>query len=552
MPFSEEFLTHKRRGTQGFATTQQPSPPPPPAVINYSSAPDRSNPQPLNAATLANTGPWYIFVLPESLAGPFTFNVDNGVFTHLETTAPWDLVGTNGDNTAQPYTFASTGSHNITVNTTEAVATFNITIAPAAFDYYVSPTLGNNAWNGLSPTFTGGTTGPKQTLGGATGALQLLQPGQSLGVRGGNYAEALHNPTVRSGLSANQRTRISNYNGEVVWIKPTTSFPTIDGLGPCIFRFDGYQGTTWAWIEFDGINLDGSSAGFNYSGCLSLVGRIAGDVRDIRWKNSEFIGKNGAASIGNIFSGPSSDSGEANQNVLGRRHEFINLNVHGGGMNNGPGPLEQGRFQHAFYAFGSELLVQNCIIWDFTGVGLHIFRNASAKGTGIRLVGNTIHSARTTGEPSPGHAGIVDEQDGTLTYNNVIYNMHATGDGSNAVGIGISGINAQCHFNTIVNSDKMLDGFGSGSGNVCRNNLGWQNTTTESIANQGTISQSNNSFGTTNPQFVNIAGGNFHLTPSTPPSIQTGGIAITSPTAITTDKDGVPRPNPPSIGAYQP
>lgn len=427
-----------------------------------------------------------------------------------------------------------------------------VTVASPTFDYYVS-TTGNNSWNGLFPSFAGGINGPKRTFGGTQGGLALLQGGQVLAARGGFYDESLFNPTVASGLSDGNRTRIVAYPGETVWIKPTTAYPTIDGLDPTCWRFDGYKGTTWAWIEIDGINLDGSSPGFNYAGCLSQVGRAAspgqGDVRDIRWKNATFIGKDGWRALGCVFSGVSADTPDALKNTVGFRHEYINLDVSRGGMLNGPGFLEQGRFQHAFYTQGCELLIQGCNIHHFLGFGIHPHRGSGPSPFGMRFIGNDIHDAVQTNEANPGHVGI-GSNGGALIYNNTIWKM-TTPNNENALGIALGGIagNMECYFNTIVQCGRFIEnGFAS---NILRNNLGWQNVNNETIHNVAPSpgNASNNMPGTTNPQFANQAAGNLHLTGATPASIRTGGVAVAG---ITTDKDGVVRANPPSIGAYQP
>lgn len=552
MRFGEEFLTHKRRGTQGFGTNFVPpvvgSP-----VLYFSSSPDRSNPVPLSGATLPNTGPWYIFVLPESLAGPFDFDLDNGVFTHSEPSAPWDFVGTNEDLTAQPFTFATTGSHSINLNSGLVITDFSITVPVSGFNYFVSPS-GNNAWNGLFPAFAGGINGPKQTFSGPTGALALLQPGQVLGARGGNYDEIVFNPTLASGLSTSQRTRIVNYNGEAVWIRPTTSYPTIDGLPPVVWRMDGYQNTTWAWLEIDGINLDGSAAGFNYSGCIALTARnnatSTGDVRNIRWQNSTWIGKDGAAHLGVLLAGPSGDTFVAQMPLVGLGNEFINIDASHGGMLNGPTLPEKGNAQHGLYIQGSNTLVQGCTVHDITGTGIYVFGNGYQPQT-VRVIANTVHSSRPTGEPSPGHVGIGGNATGAHIYNNDIYNIAATGDGTSAIGISLD-TNAQCYYNTIVSCDRFIEVKQTGA--VARNNLGWQNATTQGFFGAQTPTQSNNVLGTTNPLFTDQSIGDFTLTSNTPSSIRTGGIVVNGPSpipSILTDKDGVSRPNPPSVGAHQ-
>ena len=198
------------------------------------------------------------------------------------------------------------------------------------------------------------------------------------------------------------------------------------------------------------------------------------------------------------------------------------------------------------YCHGADLLIQDCEIHHFTGFGIHPHRGSAVKPTGVRLIGNRIHTGVVTGEPSPGHVGL-GLCNGVLAYDNLIYDIYP-GNNENSVAIAAGVINAQVYFTTSVNCRRGMDLNGSSNpaSNIVRNLLGYLNTSGEGFQN-GTPTNSNNSFGV-NPQFANLAGKDFHLTGGSPVNIRTGGVAVAG---ITTDLDGVAWANPPSMGCYQ-
>ncbi|UKS26983.1 hypothetical protein LOZ80_36910 [Paenibacillus sp. HWE-109] len=84
----------------------------------------------------------------------------------------------------------------------------------AGTNYYVA-TNGNDSWNGTSPTFVSGTTGPFKTI---QKAASLMQPGDTCIIRGGTYPEEVI--PANSGTSEN-RIIFKPYPGESVTISGT-------------------------------------------------------------------------------------------------------------------------------------------------------------------------------------------------------------------------------------------------------------------------------------------------------------------------------------------
>jgi PKD repeat protein len=87
-------------------------------------------------------------------------------------------------------------------------------IAPQLFAgtvYYVA-TTGNDSYNGLYPSYQGGSDGPFRTL---SKAANRVRPGDTVRIRGGKYQEVSYWST--DGTQANPIT-ITNYNGEKVVI----------------------------------------------------------------------------------------------------------------------------------------------------------------------------------------------------------------------------------------------------------------------------------------------------------------------------------------------
>ncbi|MBY6016709.1 metallophosphoesterase [Halomonas denitrificans] len=74
--------------------------------VQWSASPDRSEPQSLENASL--NGTVYVFIAPSSELSQVQFYID-GNKAKTENVSPWDLGGTAGDNSAQPYDMSALG-----------------------------------------------------------------------------------------------------------------------------------------------------------------------------------------------------------------------------------------------------------------------------------------------------------------------------------------------------------------------------------------------------------------------------------------------------------
>jgi hypothetical protein len=85
--------------------------------------------------------------------------------------------------------------------------------------YYIS-TVGNDSWDGTTPAYVSGTTGPWATFGHADGAVSA---GDTVEVRGGTYVEELD---LYSDGTAENRITYDNYGSEEVIIDGEKTLPT--------------------------------------------------------------------------------------------------------------------------------------------------------------------------------------------------------------------------------------------------------------------------------------------------------------------------------------
>lgn len=381
---------------------------------------------------------------------------------------------------------------------------------PEIFDFYVSPT-GQDA-----PNVTGSLLNPFKTLGYAIG---FLSAGKSLGVRAGDYVE-----TITDGIpsgTASGYTRIANYNGETVWIKPS------GGVGAVRFTT-----VPASYIEFDGINMQAPAQGER---ALS-VGNNGTDpniFHHLRFKNFEATNPFGAENISGIIVPRSVDS------------EYQNLTVHGTGSGYG------------FYISGDRNTVEDCDIFNTTVAGIQVFSSDRTPNANI-LRNNRIHDITVSvffGNPDTRILGIlIGNATGTLTYNNLLYDImlasgtpHSSASGALYV---FNGTGNEFYNNTVTRIGPHGIRNDGATGNTFRNNLIWdvanQGTQFSAFSVSGSVTETNNLKDTADPLFIDPDADDFRI-PSGSPA-ENGGVAVG---AVTEDFNGITRGNPPDIGAYE-
>lgn len=400
-------------------------------------------------------------------------------------------------------------------------------VEPAlAATYYVSPPSGSPSGSDARSCMTAQTIGtPKATLNNAVGCLLA---GDTLLVRAGSYAEMLHTniTTIASGTSWSNKTRIAAYPGETVWMRPVGTI------------FVVYLGSAYTpqYIEFDGINMDGTSVtGYTFK----IEAGSGYDAHHIRLKNSELIGPNtggcGCSTI-IVYKNPGNETG-------GGSNEFQNNIVHDGGR------LTQNQ-DHGFYVGTSDNIIEDNTVYRAAGFGIQIWNEN--KNQSLITIGpqrNIVRRNRVYGGivGSGGGGGIVCGTDtDTEVYNNVVYDITKGGFTADILVFNSSGCHVQN--NTLYNG--VMHGVyvdSSTSGAVVRNNISYGNASTN-YSNSGSGTTASNNLLGTDPQFVSVGTNNFRLQAGSPAI--NAGMTVS---AVITDADSVARPQAVTydIGAYE-
>lgn len=399
---------------------------------------------------------------------------------------------------------------------------------PTPSGYFVS-TTGNDSNSCMTAT---NVASPKRTVNSGISCLTVA--GSTLWVRGGTYDESINNPfpTPGNDLSTG-KIRVINYPGETVWLAPTAVTPYVINLSQ----------TTQRFIEFDGINLDGTVV---TAGAAKIEGGPNGpsgnaNAHHIRMQNAEFKSNINLGSQGVVM-----DS--QNDATIGN-NELIHITVHRVGGDD---------FSHGVYIKSPNNLVDTCDIYDFPGGGIHIFAGVHPVNNNV-IRNNTIHDGRSTAAGQR-HWGVL-LADGTtqeLVYNNRIWNIPNEGGSSAAILALFSGSSNGIYNNTVTLNGGDGINIGNGdatpNGTIVRNNISWGNSGNAYIdSGTGTITSNNVCTSgcaiNSNPLFVNSGALNFHIQSSSPAK----NAALTLATIFTTDALGVPRPQGTAwdIGAFE-
>jgi hypothetical protein len=370
-------------------------------------------------------------------------------------------------------------------------------------------------------------TTPKRTI---KNAVTCLSAGDTLLVRGGTYDEG-DITTIPSGVSWASKVRIANYvsagvggcsslaphscgtAGETVWITPTNANRVVFLTG------------STKYIEFDGINMDGSHVPYG-TFILYANGDNSAIAEHIRWKNAECI------------SGPVGDGNDSSC-VLAGAHvtvstpggsEFQNLTIHGGDS-------------YGLYISGPNNLIEDCDIYNVGMAGVHVYNGGGDSADANIIRRNRIHDITLGyyfGKPDPRMWGVILSGNSNQVYNNFLYRLNEPLSGGNA-GINIyTGSGNQIWNNTIADSTAngiyLTSGTGI-SGTEVKNNLVYSVTGSSYYDGGASTTTSGNSFGV-NPSFVSLSTGDLHLTASSSVAIDLG----TTLAGVTDDIDGNTRP----------
>lgn len=305
---------------------------------------------------------------------------------------------------------------------------------------FASPAMSATYWVRPAGTMAGCTAsasapasdaGYKSTI--ATG-LACLSSGDTLNVRAGTYSEGITGSQLVSGSSWNTATTIQAYGSEQVIITGGLNIAA-PGAGTVkeyiIFRGGGSAGAHN--LIFDGPNqqyVNGISIGGGGTGGDS------GEARYIRIDNVEVKNVNGSDCIA---------IGGANQPpyVVGHHLEILNSYIHNCGD-------FANAFGHAIYITTNDNLIENNLVTDSNGWGIHahysgptsiqvhrnkIYRNVVhdvcharvscdgivvGQGSDNEIVNNVVYNVY--GLNKDGGVGISADSDDTLIYSNTVYN----------------------------------------------------------------------------------------------------------------------------------
>jgi nitrous oxidase accessory protein NosD len=347
-------------------------------------------------------------------------------------------------------------------------------------------------------------------------SLAKLNPGDTLYVRGGTYAERLTNFT-KGGTSESTRTTVSAYNNEVVLIRPTSgsdvvNFSACTASVPCRY-----------WIIHQLI-VDAEGLG---TGAYAIS---AGDpdVTYIRWQYGEVRN-----SYNSGFSG------------IGAFSEVSHMKVHDNGKDH---------LRHNFYICSPNITIRDSEIYNSFGHGIQLYYGAGC-GTGVKIYNNLIYN---NGRECGAGGVTMGSADGLEFFNNVVSDSQC-GYGIQ-LGYGSPNTNLKIYNNTIVNNQgwgiQILSGVQSA---LVRNTIFYGNDNQVRNLGTGTITFEKNWCGNTGLGCDSSLIGNPLLTAAFKP--QAGSPVIdkgvsTAPT-VTFDRDNLPRPQPNEVtgkydlGAYE-
>lgn len=432
--------------------------------------------------------------------------------------------------------------------------------------------LGSNA---NSCTAAQNINTPKLTIGNlfspdtpsAGGLSCLAAPGDIVYVRQGTYPNDVDANTGRTPIAAGtsfnsgQFTMVSNYQNEVVWIKPNGPNTYTGG----IFAISN---STTKYFVVNGINMDGVNidTDANTGGAFG-AGPTTSHIRYQNFEAKNLYGMGGQTAVG------SDDI------------QFINLTIHDGGTRcHNPSIPAQNYCTnggHGYYLSGTNGLVDGGTVYNYGQYGVHVYSSVETHTNGTVVRNGVYHNNNLNNR---GGAGILLSYGSNLSaynntcyssgnteqgietqhasnvniYNNVVYNQPGYGI---VAWLGVTNVNI---FNNTVNGNSagIVIGDGSAATNtVVRNNLVTNNNTAfvNTGSGSGTTVFSNNfcttaatgcmtaagSFG--NPLYVSPSTFNFRLQAASP-AIDKGTNLVNPP--VTTDFDGVSRPQPPVGGSY--
>ena len=375
--------------------------------------------------------------------------------------------------------------------------------------YYVR-TDGNDANTGLSNTAGGAFLTIKK-------GISVIIASDILNVNAGTYKEGVASnlDTMNSGNSFSDAPIIQAL-GAVTWKSPTNGEALVVWNRSYIIIND---------FIFDGIDDTTSDAG-------RMLAAANNGSHHIRWNRDTF--QNAGGNNGGMGKGGSTG--------VPHHNEWLNCIFKNNRRLSATSQI------HGFYTtFGDDSVWTNCQFFGNQGYGIQFFDSANSANRNI-ISKSIFHNNAQEGLTSA--AFIIGSGVGNAVYNSLIYDEPALGGQIGAFAPDDTRI-YNCTFVECgrTSTDNVIQ-VSSGTNAKIKNCIMYSNfNNAVQDLGTGTVQTTNSNDGT-NPNFVNFAGRDLHLTAATPAGIKTGGATLTE---FSDDFDGLSRPQGSAwgIGAYE-
>ncbi len=375
-------------------------------------------------------------------------------------------------------------------------------VVAGAATYYTAGT-GNDANPGT-------LTQPFRTL---KHGVSVLQPGDTLYVRAGTYAEALIG-TIPGGTSWANPVTVAAYPGESVTLRPKS--------GPdSVLMFFGKE----QYIFVNGFIIDARN--ISHDAVKITVDGHGHAARYICLQSCEIKNPHEQGVL-------VTDKASGNQ--------FLNLSIHDCALDGKRHSMRLDHY-HGFYIATDHNLIQGCTVYHNAGYGIHCYDDSGVSVHDNVICGNISCNNGVAGYSAAGI--ILSSGSNNLAYNNIVY--------GNVYGIDVDdyAVNTGVYNNTVYGNRHYGIYLGPHSRYTSvANNIAYKNGwSPDLINNGGGHAWLSNNLNGVDPMFLNEAAYDFHLTAASTAAIDTG---ITIP-CVCTDFGGTPRPQGTAydIGAFE-
>jgi hypothetical protein len=393
-----------------------------------------------------------------------------------------------------------------------------------ATNYYVA-TNGNNSYNGLYPTYQGGSNGPFKTVGKGIASL-ANSSSDSLYIRSGTYVEQV---TVnKSGQNDSNRITISGYENETVTISGSSNTVPSKCSSSYLFSITGdwvtlqnivitESGDYGLRIAGDNCIIDNVEVSYSWRSGMVFVGVNTGTATNCTIYNNSYSYNNCSRQAGYCGTWGASFTATGSSNITLENSVIYN--------NWGEGA--------SFYNNVSNSIIQDNMIYDNGSVNLYL--DSTYNCTAQRNI--LYYSSTTTGCGAENLALRREYPSSTFRGNAIVNNFIKGGNWPLRAGLSHNGgalVDTVIAYNTVVNDRSSADYLftisgpsGSHSDSEVRNNIFYEEVNAQySIAYAGDttgIEFSNNLWSSPQSEVDNSVEGSNDLYNTNPLLEKTGG-----------------------------